>query len=177
MKALVVYESMWGNTEQVARSIADGLAQELEVTVVEAVEAPDIIPPDVALTVIGGPTQAFSLSRPQTRHDAVRQGATQGDESVGIREWMGRLQPHGLAGQVATFDTRIDKVRRLPGSAAKKAAKLARHEGFTAAARPESFYVADISGPLLPGELDRSRDWGIQLAEAAVKRSTIISRR
>ena len=176
MKALVVYESMWGNTEQVARSIAAGLAQELDVAVVEVVEAPDSIPEDVALTVVGGPTHAFSLSRPRTRQDAFKQGATQGGEAVGIREWIGRLRSHAHAAPVATFDTRVDKVRRLPGSAARKAAKLARHRGFAAATGPESFYVFDTKGPLLPGELDRARDWGIRLAKDAEGRSKSTSR-
>jgi hypothetical protein len=171
MKALVVYESLWGNTEQVARSIADGLALHLEVTVVEVSEAPEAIPEETALTVCGGPTHAFSLSRPQTRHDAFKQGATQGEEAMGLREWIGRLQHTAHAGPVVTFDTRVEKVRRLPGSAAKKASRLARREGFTVAAEPESFYVLDTEGPLLPGELDRARDWGVALGEAAERRS------
>ena len=175
VKAIVVYESLWGNTEQVARSIAAGLIRHLEVTVVEVAGAPETIPDDVALTVVGGPTHAFSLSRPQTRHDAFKQGATQGGEAVGIREWLGRLHRTDHAGPVATFDTRVDKVRRLPGSAAKKAAKLAHHEGFAAAAEPESFYVSDTEGPLLAGELDRAHDWGARLGEDAERRSRTTS--
>jgi flavodoxin len=171
MKAIVVYESLWGNTEQVARSIAAGLTRHLEVTVLEVAAAPETIPDDVILTVVGGPTHAFSLSRPQTRHEAFEQGATQGGEAVGIREWIGRLHRTDHDGPVATFDTRIDKVRRLPGSAAKRASKLARREGFAAAADPESFYVSDTEGPLLPGELDRARDWGVRLGEGAERRS------
>jgi hypothetical protein len=173
MKAIVVYESLWGNTEEVARSIAAGLAEHLEVTVLEVAGAPDAIPDDVALTVVGGPTHAFSLSRPQTRHDAFRQGASQGGEAIGIREWIGHLHLTDHAGPVATFDTRIEKVRRLPGSAAKKAAKLVRHEGFAAAAEPESFYVGDTAGPLLPGELDRARAWGVRLGEDTDRRSKV----
>jgi len=176
MKAIVVYESLWGNTEQVARSIAAGLTQHLEVTVLEVTGAPDAIPDDVALTVVGGPTHAFSLSRPQTRQEAFQQGATQGGETIGIREWIGRLHLTDHAGPVATFDTRIDKVCRLPGSAAKKASKLARHGGFAAAAEPESFYVSDTAGPLLAGELDRARDWGVRLGEDAERRSRTSSR-
>jgi hypothetical protein len=65
----------------------------------------------------------------------------------------------------------MDKVRRLPGSAAKKAAKLVRHGGFSAAAEPESFYVSNTAGPLLPGELDRAHDWGVRLGEDAERGS------
>jgi hypothetical protein len=176
MKAIVVYESLWGNTEQVARSIAAGLTRHLEVTVLEVAGAPDAIPDDVALTVLGGPTHAFSLSHPQTRHDALKQGATQGGETVGIREWIGRLRRIDHAGSVATFDTRIDKMRRLPGSAAKKASRLARRQGFAAAAEPERFYVSVTEGPLLPGELDRAHDWGARLGEDAERRARTTSR-
>jgi flavodoxin len=176
MKALVVYESLWGNTEQVARAIAAGLSQHLDVSVVDVAQAPPVIPDDVDLTVVGGPTHAFGLSRPQTRQDAFTQGATQGSQSTGIREWLGRLHADGHSGPVATFDTRVAKVRRLPGSAAKKAAKLVRREGFESAAPPESFYVSDSSGPLNEGELDRARAWGAQLAQDALQQPSRTAR-
>jgi hypothetical protein len=64
---------------------------------------------------------------------------------------------------IAVFDTRIQKARRLPGSAAAKAAKLASRLGYAPAGR-QSFFVSDTSGPLLPGELERARAWGAQLA-------------
>jgi hypothetical protein len=67
---------------------------------------------------------------------------------------------------VATFDTRVEKVRHLPGSAAKGAAKVAHRLGFKAAAKPESFYVQDVTGPLLAGELDRAQAWGERLGMA-----------
>ena len=172
MKALVVYESLWGNTEQVARSIAAGLQQHLDVSVVDVTEAPVAIPDDVALTVVGGPTHAFGLSRPQTRQDAFRQGATQGNQDVGVREWLSQLHADGHSGPVAAFDTRVEKVRRLPGSAAKKAAKLVRREGFASASEPESFYVSDTSGPLVEGELDRAREWGAQLGQDALHQTS-----
>jgi hypothetical protein len=69
---------------------------------------------------------------------------------------------------VATFDTRVDKVRHLPGSAAKAAAKAVRRRGYLPAARPESFYVTDVAGPLLEGELDRAEAWGEALTSGRV---------
>ncbi len=168
MRALVVYESLWGNTEQVARSIASGLRQHLDVSVLDVAEAPADIPDDVDLTVVGGPTHAFGLSRPQTRQSAFTQGATQGNQAIGVREWLGGLHADAHSGQIATFDT-VEKVRRLPGSAAKKAARLVHREGFESATEPESFYVSDTSGPLVEGELDRALDWGVQLGRVAVQ--------
>jgi hypothetical protein len=116
------------------------------------------------LLVIGAPTHAFSLSRPATRADAVRQGAPQDRAQLGLREWLANVQPgeHGPA--VAVFDTRASKVRRLPTAAAPRAAKLASRQGFHLACRPTYFLVEDIKGPLAPGELDRAREWGRQLA-------------
>lgn len=167
MKALVVYESMFGNTEEVARAVADGLRSRMEVDLVGAEEAPAQVGEDVDLVVVGGPTHAFSMPRQNTREDAVRQGATHGDTEHGIREWIDHLASGRHAERTATFDTRVTKVRHLPGSAAKAAAKGMRAHGYGSAAKPESFYVEDVAGPLVEGELDRARSWGEQLAAAA----------
>lgn len=162
MKALIVYESMFGNTGKVAEAVAEGLRGHLEVELVEAAHAPAPLLDLVDLLVVGGPTHAFSMTRGSTREDAVRQGAAgHGD---GIREWIDRLHRGPHSEMVATFDTRVGKVKHLPGSAAKAAAKALRRLGYGSAAKPESFFVADTAGPLLDGELDRARAWGEQLA-------------
>ena len=163
MRALVVYESMFGNTEEVARAVSEGLAQELEVDLHGVGDAPAAISTFIDLIVFGGPTHAFSLSRANTRADAVRQGAPADRATVGLREWLAGLHKGPHSEIVATFDTRVDRVRHLPGSAAKKAARLAHALGYSPVAH-ESFYVADTAGPLLPGELERARDWGRGLA-------------
>lgn len=165
MKALVVFESMFGNSEKVARAVADGIGGVAEVLVrdVTACEAGDI-PEDVNLLVTGGPTHAFSLSRPGTREDAIRQGAGQGLASRGLREWLDGVPADLHALPCATFDTRVSRVRRLPGSAARSAARLLRRRRGRMVAAPESFFVNDVSGPLDVDEVDRARDWGRQLA-------------
>ena len=160
MKALVVYESMWGNTRRVAEAIAVGLggARAAETHQVDVTDVQDL-----DLLVVGGPTHAFSMSRPSTRRDARQQGATDGVEDQGIREWLAAL-PESLGVPVATFDTRVLKVRHLPGSAAKAADKeVRRHHGSRVVDR-SSFYVLDSSGPLADGELDRAEKWGVELA-------------
>lgn len=162
MKALVVYESMWGNTRQVATAIAEGLGG-VPVAEVADVKAGDL--GDLDLLVVGGPTHAFSMSRASTRRDAAQKGAPAGRGDLGIREWLDAL-PSDLTAAVATFDTRATTVRHLPGSAAKSAAKeIKRHHGGRVVDQ-ESFYVLDMEGPLADGELDRARAWAAKLAHA-----------
>lgn len=172
MKALVVYESLFGNTEEVARAVAAGLTQDMDVELVEVQHAPRRPGEDVALLVLGGPTHAFSMTRRRTRVDAFDQGATQGSRETGLREWLERLPSDHPAPVLATFDTKVGKARRLPGSAAKAAARAARRRGYRAGANPESFFVDDVKGPVLPGELDRAAEWGRQLAGTAAGASS-----
>jgi flavodoxin len=158
----VVYESLFGNTARIAEAIAEGMKEHLEVELHNVVEGTQ--PDRWDLIVVGGPTHAFSMSRPSTREDAVTQGAT-ADPSMGLREWLDQL-PDGNGTPFAVFDTRVDIVRRLPGSAAKAAAKVIRRRGYQPLTRPESFYVQDTPGPLLDGETQRAEVWGRQLSES-----------
>lgn len=164
MKALVVYESMWGNTERVAQAVAAGLGESMEVELVAVDQAPADPGPEVGLIVAGGPTHAFSMSRTSTRADALQRGADHGVSGFGLREWLEGLPIGQHPQRIATFDTRVAKVRRLPGSAAKAAAKAAHRHGYERAEQVESFYVDDMEGPLLEGELARATAWGRQVA-------------
>ncbi len=164
MKALIVYESMFGNTAKVAEAVAEGLRGHVDVDVMAAHQAAAPLHETVDLLVVGGPTHAFSMTRSNTREDAVRQGATEGAAATGIREWIDRLSTGPHSELAATFDTRIGKVRHLPGSAAKSAAKALRRQGYDMVVKPESFWVGDTKGPLLDGELERARQWGEHLA-------------
>ena len=172
MRALVVYESMFGHTEQIARAVATGLSVHGDTDVREVEGLVGHVGAGYDLIVVGGPTHAFSMSRDSTRADAIERGATQGSQLLGIREWLEHLGRHPQEAMVATFDTRVQRVRRLPGSAAKAAAKRLRALGFEAAAAPESFYVLDVDGPLGDGELDRARAWGTTVARAALHHRT-----
>lgn len=175
MTVLIVHESMFGNTREVAEAIAEGMTRQLgrtpgpgapvAVEVRDVADAPDEIPDTVTLLLVGGPTHAFSMTRESTREDAARQGAS-GATETGIREWIEKVAPRaGLP--VITFDTRVH-VRFLPGSAAKTAASALQHRGFRHAERGESFWVGGTSGPLSHDELVRARAWGGALAERFV---------
>lgn len=167
-RAMVVYESMFGNTEKIADAVAHGLrdggydAVEVDVTF-----APLDEPVELDLLVMGAPTHAFSLSRPSTRVDAVRRGASASRARSGLREWLADLHIPERMPSVAVFDTRVAKVRRMPTSAARTAARLAHRRGFKLVARPQGFLVEDVDGPLLEGELARAAEWGRELAAKA----------
>jgi hypothetical protein len=171
MHALVVYESMFGNTQAVAQAVAEGLGDRVTVTTVEVGAAPAALPDDVELLVVGGPTHAFGMSRPGTRRSAADQAERPlVSTRIGLREWLDALRPAAGDVAAATFDTRINKPR-LPGSAARAAQKRLRRLGFALAAPAQSFRVADTAGPLLPGEADRALRWGKRLAATVVSPS------
>ncbi|HWL37777.1 MAG TPA: hypothetical protein VNQ77_16435 [Frankiaceae bacterium] len=163
MRALVVYESLFGNTLTVARAVAEGVARHLKTETVEAGNAPTVLGDDVALLVAGGPTHAFGLSRQSTRASAVEQGAT-GASETGLREWLDALAPGSAA--AATFDTRVRRPR-VPGSAANAAERRLRGKGYVVVRPAETFWVGGTPGPLLPGEVERARAWGASVAAAA----------
>ena len=160
MRALVIYESMFGNTQSIAIAIGQGLATHGVVDVVEVGTADRRIGPGVDVLLIGGPTHVFGLSRPSTRADAAKQLGSEPVSHVrGIREWLGETGG-GIPGTyAAAFDTKIDK-RFVTGSAAHRADKRLRDLHFKIVDDPQNFYVSDIHGPLREGELDRARAWG-----------------
>lgn len=172
-RVLVVYESLFGNTEQLATAIAGSLREAgHRVELTDVAHAPGLDDLEADLVVLGAPTHAFSLSRPGTRADAVRQGAPSPATDTGVREWLGAARHHRATRAVPTacFDTRVDRTRRLPGSAARKAVRLARDAGLAPVRRTESFYVEDVSGPLLPGELERACTWAADEVRRAPKK-------
>ena len=163
MTTVVVYESMFGNTKEIAESLATGLAESGQVQVHEATQVVEL-PDDLELLVVGGPTHAFGMSKPTTRQDA-RKKVPSGEiisAGNGMREWIATLPKSDGEVAVATFDTRT-KHPRLPGSAAKAAHKALAARGYRPIATPETFDVQGMTGPLLPGETERAREWGARL--------------
>jgi flavodoxin len=167
MRALVVYESMFGNTRAVAEAVARGLATRTTVDVYEVGTAPDVVGDDVDLVVAGGPTHAFSMSRANTRRSAVDQSETPVvSTGRGLREWIEAAGPTLRGRAVATFDTKIDKAY-LPGSAARAAHKRLRRLGCRPVAPAENFTVLGTTGPLGDGEVARAARWGEHLTTLA----------
>jgi hypothetical protein len=176
MRALVVFESMFGNTEKIAGAVARGLQLEgVDAGLVEVHSAPHRLAVDLDLLVAGGPTHAFSMSRASTRADAVRQGAPTQRATTGLREWLESVElDTDHAPGFATFDTRVTKVRWLPQAAGPSAARAGRRRGLELVAKPHGFLVEDIRGPLVEREPERAVEWGRRLGVALVDRAAAI---
>jgi len=169
MKAIVISESMYGNTAAVGDAIAASLRERgLDVRAGSTTAVDPAETSDAELLVIGGPTHAHGMSRAATRRTAVEdEKNTYADASVtpGLRGWMDALPP-GAGRLAAAFDTRIDKPVLLTGSAAKGIARRLEHGGFTLVVGRESFFVSG-DNRLLEGELDHAARWAREVADAA----------
>jgi flavodoxin len=160
MKALLVYDSQFGNTKRVAEAIGEALAQAGEVTVARVGETEPGQLADLDLLVVGSPTQRFNPTPAAMEFlKGIPAGALQGTH-------------------VAAFDTRftvekIEEIRilaffvRLFGYAAEKIARQLKAKGGTPATEPGRFYVLDTEGPLLETELERAAAWARLLMQAA----------
>ncbi len=169
MKALVVYESIFGNSREIAEAVAEGLSGHLEVELHEATVVPTPSSIGQDLIVVGGPKHAYALSRPRTLREAVKHVAHFRSRLHGLREWLSQLPCSSESPMFAAFETKVASVRHLPGSAAKKATRMLQALGYTVIGR-ECFYVAEPTGPLFDGEADRARQWGSDLGARAAAR-------
>jgi len=157
MRALVVYESLWGNTEKVARAIGDALASHGTVDIFDSDAAPSSTD-GYEILVVGAPTHAFSMSRRSTRADAVKSHAAPHEPVKGVREWLADLHRPSVKTPTLVFDTRVDQPR-LPGSAAKAARHDLHDLGFDTSVLQQTFRVHGYEGPLLEGEIQRAIAW------------------
>jgi hypothetical protein len=171
MRALVVYESMFGNTRTVALAIAEGIATNMPVDAVEVGAAPTVLPPDVGLLVVGGPTHAHGMTTSTSRGNAAaRTGDRLVSSGTGLREYLAsmRADPGVIA---AAFDTRIKGPMLFTGSAATSATKQLQKVRFKRVEPPRSFVLEGATGPLVDrmpkAELDAARTWGAELAARA----------
>jgi len=162
MRSLVVYESWFGNTRELAGTIAAALAHEGEVTLLSVDDALPSLD-EFDLLVVGAPTHVHGLSSKRSRRGAIEQSGQEGEPGVGVKGWLEELPLLGRP-QVAVFDTRAHKPQVLVGSAAYGIARRLKAHGYRLVAEPESFFVDGTPGPLLDGELERAAEWGRALA-------------
>lgn len=174
MRALVVYESMYGNTHEIAERVGDGLRAAFDVTVVAVDDATDDRVRQTDLLVVGGPTHVHGLSSHKSRRTAVdtarKDPAVVLDpdaEGPGLRDWFHDLA-RGEGTMAAAFDTRFDAPATFTGRASKGIARRLRRHGFDVVADPESFLVDD-ENRLVGDERDRARRWGADLATTTAR--------
>ena len=169
MRAVVVYESMYGNTDKIAHAIGEGLASAGEVSVVAVEGAIPAVLEGADLIVVGGPTHAHAMTRESTRKAAV-DAAHKPDseleldpdaEGPGLRDWFDALGP--LRAKAAAFDTRFDMAAVLTGRASKGINHRLHKHGLDVIVPPESFFVTKESH-LEPGQESKAREWGTQLS-------------
>lgn len=162
MRALVVYESMFGTNRDLAHAIAEGLSASATVEVVEVGDAPTRLANDLDLLVVGGPNHQFGLSRPSSRAQAAQETEVPlVSRSIGLREWLAELDVDaGVSTVFAVFDTRVDvRVLQWMDRAARTITKRLGGYGLRALAPGECFRVTATTGPLADGELARAREW------------------
>jgi len=174
MRALVVYESMFGNTHAVAEHIAEGMEALVETTVLTIHDATAEQLASADLVVVGGPTHVHGMSNSMSRSSAADIAAKDDELELdpdaygdGLRDWFDDLDHEVGAGHLAAaFDTRVHASTLLTGQASKGITKRLRAHGFDLVTDGESFFV-DKSNHLEPGEIDRATAWGHRVAEAA----------
>ena len=171
MRAVIVYESMYGNTHLVADAVGTGLGAAFEVSVIPVSHADPAVLADADLVVVGGPTHVHGMSRAATRKAAVEAANKPASPlkvepdapGPGLRDWFGSLGQYPV--KAAAFDTRMHGPAALTGRASKGVARLLRAHGFDVVAEPESFLVTK-QDRLEPQETARAREWGAKLAAA-----------
>jgi flavodoxin I len=153
MVTLVVYDSVYGNTEIIARAVGDAIPGQVQVLRVGDVEATDL--ESVDLLIIGSPT-----------HGSLPTEAVQA-----LVERIGSPAREGA--KAAAFDTRLTWrfLERWGGFAAPKIADRLKEKGWTLAGTPGGFFVKGLKkGPLKRGEADRATAWAQGLVESQTKR-------
>jgi hypothetical protein len=164
MKAVVVYESLWGNTAAVARAIAVGMGP--EAVALSTADAAGATMEDVDVVVAGSPVLGFRLPTEKMREGALTNPGGRPPRPADLshpsmRAWLDALAPgHGHS---AAFDT---QVRGPFGKAAPTIAEALEKAGYARLAEPVGFIVTGKFGPLRDGELERARAWGSALRHA-----------
>ncbi|MFE6867254.1 flavodoxin family protein [Kitasatospora sp. NPDC057692] len=176
MHTVIVYESLYGNTREIAEAIAEGVHgadPAASVDCLPVAEASAERTGSADLLVVGGPTHLRGMSsgisrrmaaaaeaRKEGREEAAREARATA-EGEGLRTWFRHLPDTGPGTRAAAFDTR-GADEGSGGAAPGIAHRLERHH-YAVVAEPEGFVVEGLDGPLRPGELDRARAWGAAL--------------
>jgi flavodoxin I len=140
MKTLVIYDSLYGNTEKIAKAMASALGKEAKAVIVGQAKPADIV--DYTYIIIGSPTQG-------------------GRPTPAIQSFLNGLTTEMLSGKrFAAFDTRAKSiVTKLFGYAAPRIESAIKAKRGNCTAQPQGFFVKSTKGPLVDGELERAATW------------------
>jgi len=158
LKVLVVYDSVYGNTEKIAFAISDSLSSEEKIETVRVNEIKSEQIAGLDYLIVGSPTQAFKPTK-------------------AISTFLKSVSKNSLSGvKVAAFDTRISTsdtnsavfnfLEKIFGYAAKPIAVRLDKKGGTLIVPPEGFFVKDTEGPLKDGEIGRAESWAKQIIKS-----------
>ena len=150
MRTLIIYDSLHGNTKEIAEAIYNGIAQpDTKILPVEKAITDDL--KDIKLLIVGSPTHG-------------------GTAKPTLLDFLKRIQKDSLVGiKIATFDTRfleekqkvaLRLLMKTIGYAAPKIAKILESKGGELIVKPEGFFVKKAEGPLLNGEIQRAKERG-----------------
>jgi Flavodoxin domain len=162
MKAIVVYESLWGNTAAIARAIAEGIGPDAQAHSTAEATAAEIASAD--LIVAGAPVHAFSLPTESSRRNAGGNAGKTPPPDLShpsMRSWLSAV-PAGQA-RFAAFETAF---RWSPSGATGAIGRGLQRAGYHPVAKAHRFIVTGGQGPLRPGEVEKARAWGAELAKA-----------
>ena len=142
MKILIVYDSVSGNTEQIAQAIGNALGSQEDVEILRVSNVKPEQLTGLKLLIIGSPTHG-------------------GRPTPAIQDFLNKVSEPAIRGiNVAAFDTRLS--RRwvgIFGYAAGRIADSLKRKGGNLISSPEGFFVKGREGPLKEGELERAANW------------------
>lgn len=147
MKVLIVYDSVYGNTEKIAQAIGGAITGEVKVFRISEVNSSELETLD--LLIVGSPTHA-------------------GRATPAMKDFLKKVSEPDIEGiNVAAFDTRLTtRWVRIFGFAAGKIAKSLKKKGGTLILSPEGFFVKKSEGPLKEGELERAASWAKEIVKS-----------
>jgi flavodoxin I len=140
MGVLIVYDSVYGNTEKIARAIGSAIDGEVKLVRVNEANLTDLN--SVEMLIVGSPTQG-------------------GRPTKAIQSFIDNIPEDAVKGvKLLTFDTRFsNKLVGIFGNAASRIANVLKTRGANLVLPAEGFFVKGEKGPLKDGEIDRAASW------------------
>ena len=136
MNNIVIYSSRYGNREKIAEAIATVLRSTGPTLLCSVDEAPEQLPEEIDLVVIGGPTESHGMPE-------------------ALKRYFDRIGPGALHDKAATvFDTRLNWPHWLSGSAGANVTEKLDGLGAWLIAPAERFLERVVDSTLRGGSME-----------------------